>query len=188
MSPKTRKRIVRPLLAALVVIGLYAGYLVHTDNFHTVIAGELYRSARPSPEEIAAWHKRYGIKTIVNLLGPHPHAEWYAKEKATAAALGIKVIDHQMSAQRDVPPDEVEQILKILSTAQRPILVHCRNGADRSGLVSAFYVAGIAKGSEFFAELQLTPFFGHFPFAFLRSYAMDRSFERAEVRLGIPGS
>jgi protein tyrosine/serine phosphatase len=188
MSPKTRKRIVRPLLAALVVIGLYAAYLVSTNNFHTVVAGELYRSARPTPEEIAAWRKRYGIKTIVNLQGPHPRADWYRKEKATAEALGITLIDHQMSAQRDVQADEVNQILHILSKAQRPILVHCRSGADRTGLVSAFYVAAIAGGSEFFAEFQLTPFFGHLPFAFLRSYAMDRSFERAETRLGYPDS
>lgn len=188
MNPKIRKRIVRPLLAALVVIGAYAAYLAYTDNFHTVIAGELYRSAQPSPEDIAAWHKRYGIKTIVNLEGPHPYAAWYRKEKATAEALDITLIDHQMSAQRDVQAPEVDQILKILSTAQRPILVHCRSGADRSGLVSALYVAAIAHGSEFFAELQLTPVFGHLPFAFLPSYAMDRSFERAETRLGYPGS
>jgi protein tyrosine/serine phosphatase len=188
MNPRTRKLIVRPLLAVAAVIGLYAAYLIHTDNFHTVVAGELYRSARPSPQEIAEWHKRYGIKTIINLQGPHPYADWYREEKATAESLGITLIDHQMSAQRDVQAPEVEKILNILQTAQRPILVHCRNGADRSGLVSAFYVAAIAKGSEFFAELQLTPFFGHLPFAFLRSYAMDRSFERAESRLGYPDS
>jgi len=65
------------------------------------------------------------------------------------------------------------------ATAERPILVHCRNGADRSGLVFAFYVAAIAHGSEWFAELQLTPLFGHIPFFLLQSYAMDRSYERA---------
>jgi len=187
MNSRTRKRIVRPTLAALAVIGLYAAYLISTNNFHTVIPGELYRSARPSPEEIAEWHKRYGIKTIIDLEG-HSHADWYRKEQATAKALGIKLVAHEMSARRDVQSDEVEQILDILKTAQRPILIHCRNGADRSGLVSAFYVAGIAGGSEFFAELQLTPLFGHLPFAFLRSYAMDRSFERAEPRLGLPNS
>jgi len=188
MNPRTRKLIVRPLLAVAATIGLYAAYLIHTDNFHTVVAGELYRSAQPEPEEIAAWQKRYGIKTIINLQGPHPYADWYREEKATAESLGIKLIDYQMSASRDVKAKQVNEILDILAKAQRPILVHCRNGADRSGLVSAFYVAAIAKGSEFFAELQLTPFFGHLPFAFLRSYAMDRSFEAAEPRLGFPDS
>ena len=130
MDPKTRKRIVRPLLAVLAVIGLYAAYLVSTNNFHTVVAGELYRSARPSPEDIAAWHKRYGIKTILNLQGPHPHAAWYRKEKAAAEALGITLIDHQMSAQREVQAPEVEQILEILSTARA---AHSRALPQRGG-------------------------------------------------------
>ncbi|GFO82673.1 MAG: tyrosine/serine protein phosphatase [Methyloceanibacter sp.] len=183
-----RKRVIRSLLIVLGVIGIYAGYTVATNNFHTVIAGELYRSARPTPKLIADWHKRYGIKTIVNLMGPHPEYPWYRAEKAAAEAHGITLIDYKMSAERDVTAEEVEEILSLLSEAERPILVHCRSGADRSGIVSAFYVAGVAGGSEYYAELQLTPFFGHLPFGFLDSYAMDRSFERAEPRLGFPDS
>jgi protein tyrosine/serine phosphatase len=33
--------------------GLYLGYLHATGNFHEVIAGELYRSAQPSPEQLS---------------------------------------------------------------------------------------------------------------------------------------
>ncbi len=55
-----------------------------------------------------------------------------------------------------------------MSNAERPLLIHCRSGADRTGLVSAFYVAGIAGGSELYAEFQLTPYFGHFPFEFMQ--------------------
>jgi protein tyrosine/serine phosphatase len=183
-----RKRVVRTLSIVLGVIGVFALYTCYMDNFHTVVVGELYRSARPTPELIAKWHKRYGIKTIINLLGPHPKSDWYRAEQAAAKANGITLIDYKMSAGRDVNAQEVEKILSILSKAERPILVHCRNGADRSGIVSAFYVAGIAGGSEYYAELQLTPFFGHLPFGFLASYAMDRSFERAEPRLGFPNS
>jgi len=57
------KRAVRILLAIGVAIGIYAGYLASTGNFHTVVAGKLYRSAQPSPEQMADWHGRYGIKT-----------------------------------------------------------------------------------------------------------------------------
>lgn len=183
-----RKRVVRLFLIVLGLIGVYALYIYSTYNFHTVIAGELYRSARPTPELIAKWHERYGIKTIVNLMGAHPESRWYRAEQAAAKANGIALIDYKMSAERDVSAGEVEEILSMLSNAERPILVHCRSGADRSGIVSAFYVAGVAGGSEYYAELQLTPFFGHLPFGFLDSYAMDRSFERAEPRLGFPDS
>jgi protein tyrosine/serine phosphatase len=188
MNPKTRKLILRPLLAVLVLVGLYAAYQVSTDNFHTVIPGELYRSARPSPGNIEKWHERYGIKTIVNLMGPHPEYDWYQAQNATAKAEGIRVIDYKMSAERDVSAAEVEEIIDLLSSAEKPILVHCKSGTDRTGLVSAFYVAGVAGGSELFAEFQLTPFFGHFPLPFLSTFAMDRSWERAEPRLGFPNS
>jgi protein tyrosine/serine phosphatase len=153
-----------------------------------VIAGELYRSARPSPEQIADWHARYGIKTIINLMGAHPEYAWYRAEQAAATANGIKLINYKLSAQRDVSAEELEELLAILSNAEWPILVHCRSGVDRTGIVSAFYVAGVAGGSETYAEFQLTPFFGHLPFGFLGSYSMDRSFENAEPRLGFPDS
>lgn len=183
-----RKRIVRSLLAVIAVVGLYALYTAATNNFHTVIAGELYRSARPSADDIAKWHERYGIKTVINLMGAHPEYAWYRREKAAAEANGITLIDYKLSAQRDVTAVELEELLEILSRAERPILIHCRSGADRTGIVSAFYVAGVAGGSELYAEFQLTPFFGHLPFGFLGSYSMDRSFERAEPRLGFPDS
>jgi len=188
MNPKTRKLILRPLLAVLVLVGLYAAYQVSTDNLHTVIPGELYRSARPSLGNIDKWHERYGIKTIINLMGPHPKHDWYQAENAAAKAKGIRMIDYKMSPDRDVSAEEVGEILDILSDAEKPILVHCRSGADRTGLVSALYVAGIAGGSELFAEFQLTPFFGHLPLPFLSTFAMDRSFESAEPRLGFPDS
>ncbi|ODR96717.1 hypothetical protein AUC69_14075 [Methyloceanibacter superfactus] len=183
-----RKIIVRSLLFVVAVSGVYALYMVATGNFHTVIAGELYRSARPSAEQIASWHERYGIKTILNLQGAHPEADWYREEEAAAKAHGIKLINYKLSAKRDVSAAQLEDLLALMSNAERPLLIHCRSGADRTGLVSAFYVAGIAGGSELYAEFQLTPYFGHFPFEFMQFYAMDRSFEALEARLGFPDS
>jgi protein tyrosine/serine phosphatase len=93
-----------------------------------------------------------------------------------------------MSSERDLSARDVEELLSILSKAEAPILIHCKNGADRSGLVSALYVAGVAGGSEFFAEFQLTPIYGHLPIFLLAAFAMDRSFEMVEPRLGFPDS
>jgi protein tyrosine/serine phosphatase len=92
-----------------------------------------------------------------------------------------------MSPKRDVSAVEVEELLGLLATAETPILIHCRNGADRSGLLSALYVASMG-GSEFYSELQMSPIYGHLPLWFLSAFAMDRSFERVEARLGFPNS
>jgi protein tyrosine/serine phosphatase len=182
------KRAFRVSLAILAAIGVYSVHLVASGNFHTVIGGTLYRAAQPSAEDIALWHQRHGIKTIINLRGASPSADWYREEQAAARALGIRLIDYKMSSKRDLSAQKVEELLGILATAETPILIHCRNGVDRSGLVSAFFVAGVAGGTEFFAELQLTPVYGHLPLWFLSASAMDRSFEMAEPRLGFPDS
>jgi uncharacterized protein (TIGR01244 family) len=170
-----------PVLAA---VGLYALLLAATNNFHTVIAGRLYRSAQPSAAEIATLYARYGIRTIVNLRGAHPEEAWYRDELAAAEKSGIALLDYPLSSSHDLKPGQIEDLIALLGQAQGPILVHCRNGADRSGIVSALYVAAVARGSEFFAELQLSPIFGHLPVWFMPAYAMDRSWEKAEPRLG----
>jgi protein tyrosine/serine phosphatase len=173
---------------AVIFFAVYVGVVFVTGNFHTVISGHLYRSGQPSTEQIADWHGRYGIKTIINLRGAHPNKNWYRVERATAQEYGIELIDYQISAKRELTLAQVEELLTILAQAKPPVLIHCLDGADRSGLVSAFYVAGVAHGSEFFAELQLSPLYGHIPLWFFPYYAMDRSFENAEPRLGFPDS
>jgi protein tyrosine/serine phosphatase len=182
------KGVLRALLLVVACFTAYVGVVYVTGNFHTVISGQLYRSGQPSAEQIADWHERYGIKTIINLRGAHPNKDWYRVERATAREYGVELIDYRISAKRELTPAQLEELLAILAQAKPPVLIHCLDGADRAGLVSAFYVAGVAKGSEYYAELQLTPLYGHIPLWFAPYYAMDRSFENAEPRLGFPDS
>ncbi len=170
------------------MIALYVSFVFLSGNFHTVIAGRLYRSAQPSPEQIAAWHERYGIKTIVNLRGAHPRQDWYKREQEAARQAGIELVDYKLSGRREVTAAQLEDLLDLLAKAEPPVLIHCRDGADRSGFVSAVYIAGVAQGSELHAEAQLSPLFGHIPIWFVPYTAMDRSFENAEPRLGFPDS
>lgn len=183
-----RRKIFRSALIVAAIIGGYAAYMTLTTNFHTVLPGKLYRSAQPSGEDILEWHQRYGIKTIINLRGPHPNRPWYEVERTVAESNGMTMIDYKMSAQRSLTADDVKELLGILAKAETPVLIHCRSGADRSGLVSAVYVAGVAGGSEFYAEMQLTPYYGHFPLWFFPFWAMDTTFEDVEPLLGFPDS
>lgn len=54
-----RYRLLRRALSGLVImalaLALYLAALQVTGNFHTVIAGELYRSAQPDPAALARW-------------------------------------------------------------------------------------------------------------------------------------
>lgn len=172
-------------LLVLAAAAVYASCLQLIGNFHAVVPGQLYRSAQPSIQDIAAYHKTYGIKTIVNLRGENTGSPWYDKERAESRKLGIAHVDFRMSDKRELSEQEAEALLLLLIKASKPILIHCRAGADRSGLVAALYAAAVAKESEAQAEAQLSFRYGHVSIPYVsRAYAMDQSFEKLEPLLG----
>jgi protein tyrosine/serine phosphatase len=175
------------LLAVLVVAG-YFGWLRLTDNFHTVVAGELYRSAQPSAADIARYKTAYGIRTIINLRGAGTRAPWYGAEIAESRRLGITHVDFQMSPHRLLSRADAEKMVDLLAHAERPILIHCKAGADRSSLVAALYMAAVAKRGESAAERQFSLLYGHLSLPFTASYAMDETWENLEPWLGFPAS
>jgi protein tyrosine/serine phosphatase len=176
-------------LALLVCVSAYAGLLKVNGNFHTVIDGELYRSAQPGAAAIEAYRRRYSIRTIVNLRGARRGQPWYETEVATARRLGIAHIDFAMSPNRELTQAEAAKLVALLEAAPKPILIHCQAGADRTGLASALYLAHVAKTSEERAEGQISLFFGHIGVPVLsRAYAIDSAWEKLEPWLGFSHS
>jgi uncharacterized protein (TIGR01244 family) len=176
------------MLVVVLPIGVYLGVLQLTGNFHPVIAATLYRSAQPSAADIERYRARYGIRTIVNLRGENDGASWYEAEATEARRLGIALVNFKMSAGQELTQSQAAKLLAILTRAEKPILIHCRGGADRSGLASALYVAAIAKQGERAAEGQISIRYGHISLPFAPAYAMDLTFEALEPWLGFPNS
>lgn len=175
-------------LAVMLPIAVYLGILQLTGNFHQVIAATLYRSAQPSAAEIRRYHAEYGIRTIVNLRGENDGASWYEAEAGEAKRLGITLINFGMSAGQQLTQDRAAKLVAILKHAEKPILIHCKGGADRSGLASALYLAAVAKQGEEAGESQISIRYGHISLPFAPAYAMDLSFEAFEPWLGFPNS
>jgi uncharacterized protein (TIGR01244 family) len=174
------------ILIATLGSGGYLGYLQLSGNVHTVAAGELYRSAQPSAAQITEYATRYGIRTIVNLRGENAGRPWYDSEVAASANLGIAHIDFRMSASRELTQEQAERLVAILEAAEKPLLIHCQAGADRSGLAAALYLVAIARQGEETAEDQLSIRYGHVGLPHLSSaFAMDRSWEKLEPWLSL---
>jgi uncharacterized protein (TIGR01244 family) len=175
-------------LIASVSIGGYLGGLQLTGNFHPVVAGQVYRSAQPSAEDIAYYAKKYAIRTIINLRGDNTGSSWYDAEIAQAKTLGITHVNFGMYASRELTQAEAAALIGILEHAEKPVLIHCKSGADRSGLASALYVAAVAKLGEAAAEAQISIRYGHISLPLSEAYAMDRTFEALEPWLGFHDS
>ena len=104
-------------------------------NFGTVEPGRIYRSAQPSPLFLRYLAWRHGVRTLVNLRG-----RTRGFESAFAARHGIRLFAFDLSASRPPAAAEVARFLDILSDpAHYPILVHCRNGTDRTGYMIALH-------------------------------------------------
>jgi protein tyrosine/serine phosphatase len=163
-------------LAAILAMGGYLGLLQVDGNVHAVQPGQFYRSAQLDSSQFARVIRQDGIKTILNLRGAHAGAGWYDHELAVSKQFGVTHLDYGISAERMVTPAQIADLVKILRTAPRPILVHCQGGADRSGLVSALYEAVIQGKPAAQADDQLSIRYGHFPWLGSKTIAMDKSF------------
>ena len=179
--PWRARRAVRVILwAALGLpagLGLYLAGLQLTGNVHTVEPGALYRSAQLGESALTDVIDDYHIKSVINLRGADPRAAWYRSEIAVSQARGVVHYDLPMSANSLVDPSTMARISALLRSAPKPVLIHCQSGADRSGLVAAIYEYAIAARSPAEAAAQLSLRYGHVPYLWSRTGAMDKSFE-----------
>jgi protein tyrosine/serine phosphatase len=175
----TKRRIAYAAGVMVFAVLLAAGYVLFVrgqGNFHAITPGEAYRSGQPDGEALARYVKQYKIKSVLNLRGACPGLDWYEEEAAASARLGLKRYDIDLAAKVELTDEEVRRLMEIFRTAPRPILIHCKHGADRTGLVAAMWKAAVDGETKEEAGKQLALKFGHLPIGGTR--AMDRSFER----------
>ncbi len=161
------------LIAALAVVVFI---VLQQGNFHTITPNEAYRSARLDAADLAAYLERYHIKSVLNLLGEQPNARWYQEERVVCEKLGVAHYSVSLSASLEPTEEQVRQIERIFAVAPRPILIHCRQGSDRSGLVAAMWRVAVDKEPKEQAEKELSILYGHVPVG--DTIAMDRFFEK----------
>jgi protein tyrosine/serine phosphatase len=173
---RVAKGLALSVLLVVATVGSYYGLTQYGGNFHVVEQDQFYRSAQLNKTEFERVIQAHGIKSILNLRGANPNQMWYDDEVTISTALGLTHYDYGISARRVVTSRQIADILEILRTAPKPILVHCSAGADRTGLVAALYEAEIQGKSADEADKQLSLVYGHFPYLASKSRAMDESF------------
>jgi hypothetical protein len=126
-----------------VLAGLLAASAVETrrvmlgDNFHTVLPGLVYRCAQVPAHQLEAIILAHGIRTVVNLRGCCAPLPWYVDECRMTHHLDVDQEDICFSAGRLPAGHELHRLVEVLDRSEPPLLMHCRRGADRTGLASA---------------------------------------------------
>ncbi len=175
----------------LVFAGLYyaTNYNTAGYNFGVVEEGKIYRSGLPDGELLEQLVKEKKIKTIISLLG-RPTAD----EVGCAEKYGVKVINIKMSVSKDPTDEQIEQFLALVSDpVNQPVLVHCRGGADRTGLMIALKRVlhdgwNLSEAEKEMSYYRNLPLFTPMPKRKLRQYVLDRSFVDKNCRYAESGS
>jgi protein tyrosine/serine phosphatase len=102
------------------------------------LSEEAWRAAQPLPHQVRDAARR-GVRTIVNLRG-RSESSTYGYEAAACRDAGIKLVDFKVRSRAAPTRAEVLAARDLFQSLDYPILMHCKSGADRVGLMSALYL------------------------------------------------
>ncbi len=162
----------------------HAFFRLAWSNLGTVEPGVLYRSNHPTPFQLRRAVRALGLKSVINLRGDgRTGTDALARDEARR--IGLVQFDIGLESRGAPKAEDILRLVEVFRTMPRPALMHCKSGADRTGLAAGVWVmlhGGAAKD----ALAQLTLRHGHINRsntgildAFFHQYAVQ-----AEGRIG----
>jgi len=149
-------------------------------NLHKV-SDNLYRGAQPTAEGVERL-KALGVKTIINLRSSDT-------DKSLPIPPGIAYERVPMTAWRPNDPDVVRFLQIVGDESRLPAFVHCRRGADRTGMMVAIYRIAVQGWDKEQAIAEMTQ--GGFRFNSgwqnLVQYIRDLDVDAIKQQAGIKG-
>jgi len=144
---------------------LYALFVEHSilnifwKNFHKVDEG-VYRSAQMNPYTLRKVIKKYNLKTIISFRQDIEKSPLSQLEKKVCEEMGVEFIRIGLTSRRLPKKEKLIELKQAFENAKKPMLMHCKAGADRTSLASFLYFYWNGKIKE--AKKQFSFFkFGH---------------------------
>ena len=124
---------------------LYALFIEHSilnifwKNFHKVDEG-VYRSAQMNPYTLKKYIKKYNLKTIITFRQDVNKSPLSIMEKEVCKEMGVEFVRVGLTSRRLPKKEKLLELKNLFETAQKPFLMHCKAGADRTSLASFLYL------------------------------------------------
>jgi tyrosine-protein phosphatase SIW14 len=124
----------RILLCALALPAFGNSTVQGIENFYQVDQN-VYRGAQPT-EDGVSYLAKLGVKTVLDLRETDRRSK---AEEAMVTAAGMKYVNVPMTGLKPPTEAEISRVLGILEGNSGSVFVHCKRGADRTGVVIASY-------------------------------------------------
>ncbi len=155
MSAVLRGALVAAIVGVVVVapVVVYRCTYTQTKRLRDVTPGRVYRSGQMTADGFADAVARYGIRTVINLQDEYPDPDvrkhslggGTIKEQELCRNLGVRYVymPPDLISRRLTPrqrPKAIDRFLALMDDpASYPVLVHCKAGLHRTGVMVAVY-------------------------------------------------
>jgi protein tyrosine phosphatase (PTP) superfamily phosphohydrolase (DUF442 family) len=158
------------LLVGVMPVVWYRANYAYAKRLKVVVPGRFYRSGQLTAEGFADAFNRLGIRTVINVQDDFPdpdldeaffnsrtvrESEWCARHGVRYVALAPDLISRRKVGTEH--PAVINDFLRIMDDESNyPVLIHCRAGLHRTGILCAVYRMEYEgwSAADAFAELK----------------------------------
>jgi len=105
----------------------------------------VYRCKQPRQSMWPIISDKLKVKTVLNLRDDNHKNAYFELEKAYCKEHNIKLEVFKCNASKGLTDFQIQWLFNFFSNCAYPLLIHCKAGSDRTGLVSALYSLLIEK-------------------------------------------
>jgi len=141
------------LVVAVAPVVYFRGLYAHSKRLREVVPGRFYRSGQLTVEGFADAVARHHIRTVINVQDDVPDPDVYrgfwslrtVKESELCRRLGVRYVNlaPDLVPHGQVPderPGVIDEFLALMDDpGSYPVLIHCRAGLHRTGVLTAVY-------------------------------------------------
>lgn len=118
------------------------------------IAPGAWRSNQPGPGRIAK-HAQNGFKSVLRLRAPRLNGR-HLLEREACVLHGLKLVNVQINAGSLGPAERLIELLDAFASIEKPFVMHCKSGIDRTGLAAFLYLLAETDTAPKIARQQLS--------------------------------
>ncbi|MEL6683315.1 MAG: tyrosine-protein phosphatase [Pseudomonadota bacterium] len=122
-------------------------------NFAEIVPG-VYRSNHPHHDRFVSYAEM-GVKAVLNLRGVAQQSH-YLFEQESCETLGLELVTVHLAARSFPKQERLTALLNAFESLPRPFMIHCKSGADRTGLAAALYLLHFHDVADEVARAELS--------------------------------